>query len=162
MIQEGFKRFYLPERRFQVLFYTKDYLVIDDYAHHPTEINATLQTLAQGDYKRIIAVFQPHRFTRLERLMDHFTTCFAKADQLILAEIYSANQQEIKNINSRLLTEKIKASGYQNVIYIEDFQDIIEYLGKNIKQGDAVVFLSAGNLTQIAHQFAKHMEAIHK
>lgn len=162
VIQEGFKRFYLPERRFQVLFYTKDYLVIDDYAHHPSEINATLQTLAQGDYDRIIAVFQPHRFTRLERLMDRFTTCFAKADRLILADIYSANQQEIENINSRVLAEKIKASGYQDVIYIEDFQDIIAYLEKNIKKGDAVVFLSAGNLTQTAHQFAKHMEALHK
>ncbi|HLP58993.1 MAG TPA: UDP-N-acetylmuramate--L-alanine ligase [Candidatus Deferrimicrobium sp.] len=159
LIQEAFRRFYLPERRFQVLFYTKDYLVIDDYAHHPTEISAALQTLAEGKFKRIIAVFQPHRFTRLERLMDRFTSCFDKADQLILAEIYKANQEEIKNVNSRVLAEKIKASGYKNVIYIEDFDEIITYLEKNIKKGDAVAFLSAGNLTQTAHEFAKHMEA---
>ncbi|MCU0289157.1 MAG: UDP-N-acetylmuramate--L-alanine ligase [Acidobacteria bacterium] len=157
-IQEAFKRFYLPERRFQVLYYTKDYLVIDDYAHHPTEINAALQTLAQGNFKRIIAVFQPHRFTRLERLMDRFTSCFAKADQLILSEIYKANQEEIENVNSRVLAEKIKASGYHNVMYIEDFNEIIAYLEKNIKKGDAVAFLSAGNLTQTAHEFAKRME----
>jgi len=162
VIQEGFKRFYLPERRFQVLFYTNDYLVIDDYAHHPTEINATLQALAAGDFKRIIAVFQPHRFTRLELLMDRFTSCFEKAHQLILAEIYKANQQEIENVNSRVLAERIKASGYRHIIYIEDFQEIIAYLEKNIKKGDAVAFLSAGNLTQTAHQFAKRMEALHR
>jgi UDP-N-acetylmuramate--alanine ligase len=162
VIQEGFKRFYLPERRFQVLFYTNDYLVIDDYAHHPTEINAVLQTLAAGDFKRIIVVFQPHRFTRLELLMDRFTSCFKNADQLILAEIYKANQQEIANVNSRVLAEKIKNSGYPHVMYIEDFQGIIDYLGKNIKKGDAVAFLSAGNLTQTAHQFAKRMEALHQ
>jgi UDP-N-acetylmuramate-alanine ligase len=81
---------------------------------------------------------------------------------LILAEIYKANQQEIANVNSRILAEKIKNSGYQHVIYIEDFQGIIDYLEKNIKKGDAVAFLSAGNLTQTAHQFAKRMEALHK
>ncbi len=162
VIQEGFKRFYLPDRRFQVLFYNNDYLVIDDYAHHPSEIKATLDTLKSGDFKRIIAVFQPHRFTRLQILMDRFASCFKNADQLIVSELYSANQAPIKNINSRVLVEKIKAAGFHHVFHIPDFDRIEQYLEKNIKKGDAVAFLSAGNLTHTAHRFAKRMEERYK
>lgn len=162
VIHEGLKRFYLPERRFQVLFYNGDYLVVDDYAHHPTEIAATLDTLATGDFKRIIAVFQPHRFTRLEILMDRFTSCFKKADLLIVSEIYGANQTVIENVNSRVLAEKISDSGFKQVNYIETFDGIVEHLEKIVKKSDAVVFLSAGNLTHTAHRFAKRLEERYK
>ena len=162
VIKEGFKRFFLPDRRFQVLFYNKDYLVVDDYAHHPTEINATLDTLRTGSFKRIIAIFQPHRYTRLKILMDRFTSCFEKADQLIISELYSANQPEIKDIDSHTLAGKIKASGFNDVFHIETFDGIIRHLERNIRKGDAVVFLSAGNLTHTAHRFAKHMEESRK
>jgi UDP-N-acetylmuramate--alanine ligase len=162
VIEEGLSRFYLPERRFQVLFYNKDFLVVDDYAHHPTEIAATLDTLAAGEFKRIIAVFQPHRFTRLEILMDRFASCFGKAHQLIIADIYGANQQAIQNVDSRVLTEKIRAAGFKDVKYIGTFDQIIAYLEESIKGGDAVVFLSAGNLTSAAHRFGKRMEELHK
>jgi UDP-N-acetylmuramate--alanine ligase len=162
VIEEGLNRFYLPERRFQVLFYNKDYLVVDDYAHHPTEIAAILDTLAAGEFKRIIAVFQPHRFTRLEILMDRFASCFGKAGRLIIADIYGANQQAIKNIDSRVLTEKIRAAGFKDVQYIGTFDQIIAHLEETVQQGDAVVFLSAGNLTSAAHRFGKRMEELHK
>ena len=162
VITEGLKRFYLPERRFQVLFYDRDYLVVDDYAHHPTEIAVTLDAMKAGDFKRIIAVFQPHRFTRLEILMDRFASCFAKADRLIISELYSANQQAIENVDGSVLTGKIKAAGYKNVSYIDNFDAILQHLEENIKPGDAVVFLSAGNLTQAAHRFAKRMEELRK
>ncbi len=157
-IKEGLAKFSLPERRFQVIFSSQDYLVIDDYAHHPTEIKATLQTLAEGKFNRIIAVFQPHRFTRLEILMDRFASCFDLADKLIIAELYTANQAEIENINSRTLVKKIKDQGFKEVTYIETFADIIDHLKREIRKGDAVVFLTAGNLTQAAHQFARILE----
>ncbi len=162
VIKEGFKRFFLPERRFQVLFYNRDYLVVDDYAHHPTEISATLDTLGTGGFKRIVAIFQPHRYTRLKILMDRFVSCFEKADQLIISELYSANQPEIENVNSHVLAEKIKASGFNDVFHIQTFDGIIRHLERNIRKGDAVVFLSAGNLTHTAHRFAKHMEESRK
>jgi UDP-N-acetylmuramate--alanine ligase len=154
-IKEGLAHFSLPERRFQVLFYNEDYVVLDDYAHHPTEIEATLETLKSGDFKRIIAVFQPHRYTRLELLMDKFASSFSLADKLIIAELYKANQEEIEDVNSRKLCEMIKQEGVADVMYIEDFDGIIDYLKKEIKKGDAVVFLTAGNLTQTAHGFAR-------
>lgn len=154
-IKAGLAYFSLPERRFQVLLFNDDYVVLDDYAHHPTEIKATLETLKSGNFKRIIAVFQPHRYTRLEILMDQFASSFTSADKLILAEIYAANQAEIKDINSQKLCEKVKEKGLKEVLVIEHFAGIIDHLKKEIKKGDAVVFLTAGNLTRAAHQFAE-------
>lgn len=158
VIKEGLERFYLPERRFQVLYFDKDYLVLDDYAHHPTEIDVTLDTLRTGDYKRIIAVFQPHRFTRLELLMDRFAGCFGKADKLILAPLYSANQEVIPGIDSKAMVQRIRDAGFGNVVHIDSFDGIEKHLETDIRKGDAVVFLSAGNLTSTAHGFAKRLE----
>lgn len=157
-IKTGLERFSLPERRLQVLFADKNYTVIDDYAHHPTEIKAVLDTLKKGGFKRVLAVFQPHRYTRLAALMESFTTCFAAADLVILAEIYAAGQAKIDRVDSRTLYEKIKGSGFETVVYLESFDRIIDYLEKEMKTGDVVVFLTAGNLTRAAHQLAGKLE----
>ncbi|MCP5104168.1 MAG: hypothetical protein GY950_12350 [bacterium] len=162
VIAGGFKRFYLPERRFQVLFYNKDFAVVDDYAHHPTEISATLDTLASGDFKRIIAVFQPHRFSRMELLMDRFASCFDRAHRLIVSQLYSANQQKIENVGSGVLVDKIRAAGHPDARHIDTFDGIMTHLEETMKKGDAVVFLSAGNLTHTAHRFAKRMKELYK
>jgi UDP-N-acetylmuramate--alanine ligase len=163
-IIEGLKRFYLPDRRFQVLFFNNDYLVVDDYGHHPTEIKATLETLRSGDFKRIITVFQPHRYTRLQLLMDRFAECFGLTDLLMVAQLYSANQSEIPDVNSQALVEKIKKTGFNpdNLYYIETFDGIFEKLGAVIGIGDAVVFFSAGDLTRAAHEFARQMGEVVK
>ena len=165
IIIEGLKRFYLPDRRFQVLFFNNDYLVVDDYGHHPTEIKTTLETLRSGDFKRIITVFQPHRYTRLQLLMDRFAECFGLTDLLMVAQLYSANQPEIPDVNSQALVKKIKKTGFNpdNLYYIETFDGIFEKLGAVIGKGDAVVFFSAGDLTRAAHEFARQMgEAVKK
>ena len=116
-----------------MLFTDNDHLVIDDYAHHPTEIKATVETLRTGDFKRIIVVFQPHRFTRLNILMEDFVTAFAGVDLLLISKVYAAGQKEIANVNAGLLTEKIKESGFKEVYYLDDFQEIIGYLKKEIR-----------------------------
>ncbi len=157
-IKEGLKRFYLPERRFQILFYNKDFLVVDDYAHHPTEIKATIDIFRSGNFKHIFAVFQPHRYTRLEMLMDQFPQAFVGVDQLIIAPLYTANQTKIENVDSSILAQKIQQSGFKNVRYIDSFAGILSHLAQEFQPGDAVVFLSAGNLTRTAHDFAKQME----
>ena len=158
VIKEGLKKFNLPERRFQILSFNDDYMIIDDYAHHPSEIEVTIKTLRSSNFKRVIAVFQPHRFTRLKILMEKFSSCFNNADKLIITKLYSANQSEIKNVNSKILVKMIKKTGFSDVVYIESFKKIIEYLEGEIRKGDAVVFLSAGNLTDTAHEFSKVME----
>ena len=157
-IKEGLKRFYLPERRFQVLYYSQDNVVVDDYAHHPTELKVTIDTIKRGEFKRIFAIFQPHRFSRLQILMDRFASAFAGVDQLVISRIYSANQEEVENVNGEVLAKKIEESGFKNVKYIREFDEIIEYLSHARQKGDAFLFLSAGNLTHYAHRFAEVLE----
>jgi len=149
--------FCLPERRFQKLYDSNGILVVDDYAHHPTEIKAALSILSGSEYKRVIAVFQPHRYTRLKLLMKEFAESFDVVDKLIIAKLYSANQKEIKDVNSGRLTELVKSYGIKDVIYIEDFDEIAKYLLSIVKKSDAIIFLSAGNLTKTAHEFGNSL-----
>lgn len=159
VIQEGLKRFFLPERRFQVLFFNQTNLVVDDYAHHPTEITATVSTLKSGKFKRLFVIFQPHRFTRLKLLADKFANAFPGVDKLIISKLYAAGQKKIQNVNSQWLVEKIRKSGTTDVQFIETFDEIFDYLRSELKDGDAFAFLSAGDLTRLAHKFAKWLEA---
>lgn len=154
----GLSKFSLPDRRFQVLYRSERILVIDDYAHHPTEIRATLETLIHGGFRRIITIFQPHRFTRLESLMDEFSQSFERSDIVVLAKLYSANQDEIEGVNSGVLADLIRKNSAGEILYIDESEDILSYLQSEAKAGDAIVFLSAGDLTKTAHSFAKLME----
>ncbi len=94
----------------------------------------------------------------IQLLPEDFTHSFKGADQLIIAQLYGANQQQIDNISSQTLCQKIIDSGFRNAIYIREFEDILNHLGKTVQKGDAVAFLSAGNLTDTAHNFAKQLE----
>jgi UDP-N-acetylmuramate--alanine ligase len=161
-ITASLARFALPERRFQVLYSSPGLLVVDDYAHHPSEIKATLRMLRAGSRRRVVAVFQPHRFTRLHLLMRQFATAFRRADLLVIAKLYTANQQEIAGANSRALADSIRDRGQQNVFYLESFEEISAFLEKELQPGDGLVFLSAGNLTRLAHEFAVRMEELKK
>jgi UDP-N-acetylmuramate--alanine ligase len=158
-ITASLARFALPERRFQVLYASPGLLVVDDYAHHPSEIKATLRMLrAARRHGRVVAVFQPHRFTRLHLLMRQFVTAFRRADLLVIAKLYTANQQEIAGANSRALADSIRDRGQKNVFYLESFEEISAFLDRELQPGDGLVFLSAGNLTRLAHEFAGRME----
>ncbi|HEX7503035.1 MAG TPA: UDP-N-acetylmuramate--L-alanine ligase, partial [Acidobacteriota bacterium] len=118
-IRSSLARFALPERRFQVLYSSPGLLVIDDYAHHPSEIKATLKTLRSSRRQRLVAVFQPHRFTRLQLLMKQFAAAFRSADLLVIAKLYTANQDEIAGVNSQALAAAIRAHGQPHVVYLE-------------------------------------------
>jgi len=154
----GLSKFSLPDRRFQILYKSAGILVVDDYAHHPTEIRATLDTLSNGGFGRIISVFQPHRFTRLESLMDEFSKSFEGSDIVVLAKLYSANQKEIEGVSSGVLADLMRKNGSGEILYIDNSEDVLSYLQSEVKAGDAIVFLSAGDLTRTAHSFAKLME----
>jgi len=155
-------RFALPERRFQVLYSSRSLLVVDDYAHHPSEIKATLRMLRAARRRRVIVVFQPHRFTRLQILMKQFARAFRLADLLVIAKLYTANQDEIAGVNSQALAAAVRESGQTNVTYLETFPEIGAFLRRELREGDGLAFLSAGNLTRLAHDFAAEMEALKK
>jgi UDP-N-acetylmuramate--alanine ligase len=161
-IKSSLAAFTLPERRFQVLYTSPALVVIDDYAHHPSEIKATLKTLRSSRCRRVIAVFQPHRFTRLQILMKQFTTAFRSADLLVITKLYTANQDEIAGVSGQVLAEAIRKGGQENVFYMETFEQISGFLKGELREGDGVIFLSAGNLTRLAHDFAAEMESLKK
>jgi UDP-N-acetylmuramate--alanine ligase len=137
------------DRRFQIK--SRDGVtVIDDYAHHPTEIRATLSAAKGANFQRIFAVFQPHRFTRTFHLFDDFARAFNLADVVLILDIYPAGEAPIDGTTTPALIEKIKSFGHKNAIYAPDFQTIESYIIANAKHGDAVVVMGAGSVTKLS------------
>jgi len=136
-------------RRFELKSTVHDILIIEDYAHHPTEIRATLEAARTGWKRRLVAVFQPHRYTRLAHLLHQFATSFNQADVLIVTEIYSAGEEPIPGINGQALYEEIRQFGHKNVIYEPVLKNIPEKLTKILEPGDMLLVLGAGNINRI-------------
>jgi UDP-N-acetylmuramate--alanine ligase len=149
VIAAALESFQGVDRRFQVK--SRDGItVIDDYAHHPTEIRATLAAAKSGDFGRIFAVFQPHRYTRTFHLFEDFARAFNLADVALILDIYPAGEQPIEGVNTPALIEKIKSFGHKNAIYAPDFETIESYIIANAKEGDAVVVMGAGSVTKLS------------
>lgn len=154
-IAEAIREFRGAKRRFQVLGEVKDMLVIDDYAHHPTEIQATIQA-AKSTGKRIIAVFQPQRYTRTYFLLDAFSRAFSDADEVIITDIYSpAGEQRIEGVNSRRLVELIAGNSNPNVRYVPTKEEVRDLLADEIKPNDLVLTMGAGDIWKTAYELAK-------
>jgi UDP-N-acetylmuramate--alanine ligase len=137
------------DRRFQIKS-RDDVTVIDDYAHHPTEIRATLSAAKCGNFARIFAIFQPHRYTRTFHLFDDFARAFNLADVVLLLDIYPAGENPIEGITSPALVNKLKSFGHKNAIYAPTFEMIESYIIANAKPGDAVVVMGAGSVTRLS------------
>jgi UDP-N-acetylmuramate--alanine ligase len=125
--------------------------VIDDYAHHPTEIRATLSAAKSGgDFRRIFAVFQPHRYTRTMHLFDDFARAFNLADVALILDIYPAGETSIEGITTPALIEKIRSFGHRNVLYAPDYEMVESYITANVREGDAVIVMGAGSVTKLS------------
>jgi UDP-N-acetylmuramate--alanine ligase len=149
VIAAGLAGFKGVDRRFQIK--SRDGItVIDDYAHHPTEIRATLSAARGGDFQRIFAVFQPHRFTRTFHLFDDFARAFNLADVVLILDIYPAGEMPIEGITTPALIEKINSFGPKNAIYAPNFETIESYIIANAKPGDAIVVMGAGSVTKLS------------
>ncbi|WP_373231435.1 UDP-N-acetylmuramate--L-alanine ligase [Cohnella sp.] len=154
-IAKSIQEFRGAKRRFQVLGEVKDMLVIDDYAHHPTEIQATIQA-AKATGKRIIAVFQPQRYTRTFFLLDAFSRAFEDADEVIITDIYSpAGEQRIEGVNSRKLVELISQNSNSNVTYVPTKEEVRDILAERIAPGDLVLTMGAGDIWKAAEELAR-------
>ncbi len=153
VIQEGLAQFRGVQRRFQVVGQTDDILVIDDYAHHPTEINATIAAAQLVKKKRLVTVFQPHRYSRVKFLMENFAESLAHCDYLIVTDIYAASEKPIEGVSAERLLEKIKERTDKPIFYVKK-EKIIEALSLLIEPGDLVLMMGAGDITRIAHEFA--------
>lgn len=154
-IAKAIREFRGAKRRFQVLGEVMDMLVIDDYAHHPTEIQATIQA-AKATGKRIVAVFQPQRYTRTFFLLEAFSRAFADADEVIITDIYSpAGEQKIEGVNSRKLVDMIAENSNPNVTYVPTKEEVRDLLAGRVKPGDLVLTMGAGDIWKAADGLAK-------
>ncbi len=157
-IAHAIQEFRGAKRRFQVLSESDDVLVIDDYAHHPTEIQATI-TAAKATGKRIVAVFQPQRYTRTFFLLDSFSRSFGEADEVIITDIYSpAGEQQIEGISSSRLTALIHANSNPNAQFIATKEDVLSYLLEHVRSGDLVITMGAGDIWKVSHELARRLE----
>lgn len=146
------------KRRFQVIGEVNDILVVDDYAHHPTEIEATLEA-CRSTNRRTVAIFQPQRYTRTFFLLDAFSKAFKEADEVIIVDIYSpANDPEIEGVNAAKLVELIRQNSNANARYIATKQEVVAELEKRTQSGDLVITMGAGDIWKVAEQFVTVLE----
>jgi UDP-N-acetylmuramate--alanine ligase len=137
------------QRRFQIKGEVNGVTVVDDYGHHPTEIKAVLKTMASSfPGRRRFVLFQPHRYTRTQALFEDFTTAFYQSDVLIVTEIYAASEPVIPGVHAEKLTTAIQKHGHGNVRYIPDHLALVPSLVEEVREGDVVLTLGAGNIWQ--------------
>jgi UDP-N-acetylmuramate--alanine ligase len=153
-VQEAFEGLEGVQRRFQIKGERDGVLVLDDYGHHPTEIRATLKAVQETwPERRMVVVFQPHRYSRTRALFDEFTTAFYQAGALILLPIYSAGEDPIEGLDSEHLLAGIKEKGHHEVRFCPDRAEVIPVLKKILKPGDVLVTLGAGDVWKIGQEF---------
>jgi len=139
------------KRRFELTGTWNDAAIYDDYAHHPAEIAAVLAAARPGVRGRLIAVFEPHRYTRVHDLFAEFCACFRDADSVIVAPLYSAGEAPIDGIDHHYIAEGIRSAGHPAVASIESPRDLVPLLRRTLRAGDTVVCLGAGTSTDWAH-----------
>ena len=144
------------KRRLEIKGEKRGITVIDDYGHHPTEIMATLTAIRESRMgKRLIVVFQPHRYTRTKGLFHEFTRSFYQADILIVLPIYAASEKKIKGIDAQSLCEGIKKHGHKEVAHAPDFNQALSMITHKVKKGDVVLTLGAGDIYTLGEELLK-------
>jgi UDP-N-acetylmuramate--alanine ligase len=149
-IRRGLRGFTGVKRRFTKTGEVGGVTVIDDYGHHPVEISAVLRAARQSTGREVVAVVQPHRFSRVHDLFDEFAACFNDADTVIVAPIYAAGEQPLPGVTHDELVNRIRARGHRDARVLDKPEDLAPLLATRVAEGDYVVCLGAGNITQWA------------
>ncbi len=146
LIRRGLAAFSGVERRFHLRGEKAGIMVVDDYGHHPTEIKATIAAARQGWTRRLVVLFQPHRYTRTRDLLDDFAQAFGQADVLFVTDIYPASEQPIPGITGEVLAERVRAAGQANVTWVPQKQELPDRVVPTLEPGDLVLTLGAGDI----------------
>jgi UDP-N-acetylmuramate--alanine ligase len=158
---DGLASFSGVGRRFECKGEARGVVVIDDYGHHPAEISATLQTARQVfPGRRVVMVFQPHRFTRTQALFGEFCQVFAATDKLFLTEIYPASEKPIPGISGQSLTQGIRQVSRTDVTFLPDFDAVVDALLAELRPGDLLITQGAGNVTTVGPRVLKKLDGI--
>jgi UDP-N-acetylmuramate--alanine ligase len=159
-IRRGLSAFGGVKRRFTRTGAWNGVEIFDDYGHHPVEIKAVLKAARESSRGRVIAVAQPHRFTRLRDLFNEFSACFNDADTVLLAPVYAAGEEPIDGISSEKLVRRIRSGGHRDARYVAEAAAIAPLIRERAKPGDFVVFLGAGSITQWAYALPEELAAL--
>ncbi len=158
VIKSALKKFSGVYRRFEIKAEVNGIMVVDDYAHHPTEVSATLSAIRTGWDRRIIAVFQPHLYTRTRDFYNDFAKSFLDSDVFICTDIYPAREVPIQGITGQLITDAAEKFGHKNVLYVPDKKDIPDTLLKIVQPSDIVVTMGAGDIWKYGEEFIKKLK----
>lgn len=161
-IRSAFAGFKGVQRRFTRVGEVNKITIIDDYGHHPIEISAVLKAARQATTHHVIAVIQPHRFTRLRDLFPEFCSCMNDADTVIIADVYPAGESPIPGIDKEALVEGLRAHGHQSVVALPDEKQLAEMINAIAEPGDFVICLGAGSITKWAHALPEQLESLQK
>ncbi|WP_221930316.1 UDP-N-acetylmuramate--L-alanine ligase [Gracilimonas mengyeensis] len=159
LIKKGLERFEGVFRRFQ-LKYDNGCTVIDDYAHHPTEVQATLQAARKGwPDRRIVAVFQPHLYSRTQDLYKEFGLSFFDAEVMLVTDVYPSREKPIEGVTGKLITDTAEQYGHNNVKYIKDKTQITDALKQTVHEGDIIITMGAGDIYRFGEEFIEELES---
>jgi UDP-N-acetylmuramate--alanine ligase len=152
-IADGLGSFAGVERRFQIRGEASGVTVIDDYAHHPSEIRATLTAARSGDWGRVVALFQPHRYSRTAALAGEFGESFDSADRVVITDVYGAGEEPVPGVTGKLIADAVcEQLPGRSVAYIPHRGELISYLSKSCRSGDALLTLGAGDVNSIGEE----------
>lgn len=158
VIKKALEAFSGVYRRFEIK-YDKEMLVIDDYAHHPTETTATLSGIRSGWDRRLIAVFQPHLYSRTRDFFEEFGRSFLLSDVFICTDVYPAREEPIAGVSGELIVKAAKKFGHKNALYVPDKKDIPAVLNDLKKDGDIIITMGAGDIWKYGEEFVKRISA---
>ena len=156
-VKSGIKSYKGVRRRFEIKKNDQDVLVIDDYAHHPTEVEATINAAKNGWNKRIVSVFQPHLFSRTRYFFKEFAKSLFDSNIIIITDIYPAREKPIKGISSKLIMNELKLIGHKNINYLPDLEQLNQLLDTIIKSGDMLITMGAGNIWRYSDKYNEHL-----
>jgi UDP-N-acetylmuramate--alanine ligase len=154
LIRAGLAKFSGVGRRFEIKGEYGGVTLIDDYGHHPAEIRATLEAARGCGYKRLLVLFQPHRYSRTKFLWEDFRRSFNEADILVITEIYAAGEAAVDGVNGEILSEAISTAGHKNVVFTSTMQAGMEFLYREARPGDAIMTIGAGSVNRVLDQLA--------
>lgn len=159
LIKEGLENFEGVYRRFQ-LKYNNGIMVIDDYAHHPTEVQATLQAANAGwPDRRVVAVFQPHLYSRTQELYKEFGLSFFDAEVMVVTDVYPSREKPIEGVTGKLIADTAEKYGHRNVVYVEDKNSVSDKLKEIIEPGDIIITMGAGDIYKSGDTFVDEIES---
>src|SRR5436190_2799029 len=145
-IAKSLAKFEHARRRFEIKYDSPRFLLVDDYGHHPTEINATLKTAKSVGRKRVLTMFQPHRYSRTQKLRKEFGQAFDQADRVVVTDVYGSNESPVPGVSGQMIVDEIAARGHRGVIYQPRLEWVHRDVGNMLDSGDLVLSLGAGNI----------------